>query len=163
MFKAKVIVVSDRCFTGENEDLTGPALNELLINSGYLVDSVIIVPDEKNDIINALTIAVDEGISLILTAGGTGFSKRDITPECTKEVITREVPGISEYMRMQSMKKTPHAILSRGVSGIVDNSLIINLPGSPKAATENLSYIIGSIKHGLNILSATISDCKEDM
>lgn len=163
MYKAKVIVVSDRCFKGENKDSTGPALNKLLINSGYLVDNVVIVPDERLNIINALNDAKDKAYPLILTAGGTGFSKRDITPECTKEVITREVPGISEYMRMQSMKKTPHAILSRGVSGIVDNSLIINLPGSPKAATENLSYIIDSIKHGLNILSAAISDCKEDM
>ena len=162
MYSAKVITVSDRCYKGERIDLSGPALNDLLTAHGFLVDCVTIVPDEKGMIIKALNEAVEKEYPLILTTGGTGFSKRDITPESTRCVIDREAPGISEYMRQYSIKITPRAMLSRGISGIKNNSLIINLPGSPKAATENIEAVIETLKHGLQMLLSSESDCANE-
>ncbi len=162
MYTAKVITVSDRCYKKEREDLSGPAVKDLLLKSGFDVSDISIIPDDKDMIIEVLNNAIDKEYSLIITTGGTGFSKRDITPESTKCVIDREAPGISEYMRQASMKITPRAMLSRGISGIKNNSLIINLPGSPKAATENLEAVVESLKHGLQMLLSSESDCANE-
>lgn len=162
MYNAAVITVSDRCFSGEREDLSGPSIKTLLEQHGYIVEQLLIVPDERTKIKEALNRCIDNNVSLIITTGGTGFSKKDITPECTKEVIEREAPGISEYMRYRSMKITPRGMLSRGVSGIKNNSLIINLPGSPKAAVENLSFVIVSIEHSLKMLLTSSADCANE-
>lgn len=162
MYTAKVITVSDRCYKGVRDDLSGPAVRDLLLEHGFRVDSVTIVPDEKDMIINALNTTVSDEYSLIVTTGGTGFSKRDVTPEATKCVIERETQGISEYMRYESLKITPRSILSRGISGIKNNSLIINLPGSPNAAVENLEPVIETIKHGLQMLLSVESDCAKE-
>lgn len=159
MYKAKVITVSDRCYRGEYLDTAGPAVKEILTDNNYLVDEATIVPDERDDIIAALNKAVSEDYALVVTVGGTGFSKRDVTPECTRAVIDREAPGIAEYMRMCSMKITPHAMLSRGVCGTKDNSLIINLPGSEKAAKENLEAVVSALEHGLQMLRSGTADC----
>ena len=153
MYKASVITVSDRAYSGDYTDRSGPAVKELLQSNGYQVEELIIIPDEKNNIIETLLAHFNKDINLIITTGGTGFSKRDVTPEATREVIEREAPGIAEYMRMKSAEITPHAILSRGIAGLRGDSLIINLPGAPKAATENLGFILPAIRHGLDMLS----------
>lgn len=162
MYNAIVITVSDRCYKGEREDLAGPAVKSLLELNGYKVSDLILVPDEELLIKQALTECVNNEYSLIITTGGTGFSKRDITPECTKAIIEREAPGISEYMRYKSAEITNRAILSRGVSGIKNKSLIVNLPGSPKAATENLSFVINALEHGLKMLLSESADCANE-
>lgn len=162
MYNAIVITVSDRCYKGEREDLAGPAVKSLLESNGYKVSELILVPDEELLIKQALTECVNNEYSLIITTGGTGFSKRDITPECTKAIIERETPGISEYMRYKSSEITNRAVLSRGVSGIKNKSLIVNLPGSPKAATENLGFVINALEHGLKMLLSKSSDCANE-
>lgn len=162
MYNAIVITVSDRCYKGEREDLAGPAVQKLLKTNGYIVSDTITVPDEEKLITKALNDCISKNYSLIITTGGTGFSKRDITPECTRAIIDRETPGISEYMRYKSSEITSRGILSRGVSGIKNNSLIINLPGSPKAAVENLSFVIETLEHGLKMLLSDSADCANE-
>ena len=152
-YTAAVITVSDRASKGEYEDKSGPAVSELLVAAGYHVTEAIIIPDEKNIIMKSLTDACEHGISLIVTTGGTGFAPRDVTPEATRLVIEREAPGIAEYMRMKSAAITPRAMLSRGTAGIRGSSLIINLPGSPKGACENLAVVLPYLAHGLDMLS----------
>lgn len=159
MYKAIVITVSDRCYRGEYADTAGPAVKEILTVNKYVVDKILVVPDERLDIVTAINKAVDDDYALIVTVGGTGFSERDITPECTKEIIERETPGIAEYMRLCSMKITPRAMLSRGVCGIKHQSLIINLPGSEKAAKENLEAVVDTLEHGLLMLRSGAADC----
>ena len=151
-YTATVITVSDRASRGEYADRSGPAVAELLKEAGYSVVSTIIIPDEKNKIVETLLEASDQGISLIVTTGGTGFAPRDITPEATRAVLERECPGVAEYMRMKSAEITPRAILSRGVVGIRGTSLIVNLPGSPKGAVENLGFVLPHLAHGLDML-----------
>ena len=153
MYTATVITVSDRAANGLYEDKSGPAVANLLTEQGYQVLDLIMIPDEKKMIKDTLSELCDKGVHLIITTGGTGFAPRDITPEATKEVIEREAPGIAEYMRQKSMEITPRGMLSRGVAGIRGTSLIINLPGSPKGATENLSFILPHLGHGLDILN----------
>lgn len=158
-FSARVITVSDRSSRGERPDASGPALVELLRNKGYEVESdVTIVPDEREWIEAALRDAVEADIALVLTTGGTGFSPRDVTPEATEEVCERMAPGIPEAMRAESLRITPKGCLSREVAGICRRTLIVNLPGSPKAAVENISAVIDPIAHGLGILRGTITD-----
>ncbi len=159
MYNAVVITVSDRCYNKEREDFSGTVVKQLLEDNSYLVEEAVIIPDEKGTIIDTLNFFVNKNVSLIVTTGGTGFSKRDITPEATKAVIEREAPGIAEYMRYKSLEITPRAMLSRSVCGIKNNSLLINLPGSPKAAAENLSAVIDTLKHGLDVLNSKINDC----
>lgn len=159
-YKAGVITVSDRGYRGEREDLSGPALVAFLIEQGYDVPFTAIVPDEIEMIKDVLTnCADDKKLDLIITCGGTGFSQRDVTPEATKEVIEREVPGIPECMRAESMKVTNRGCLSRQAAGIRGRSLIINLPGSKKAAIENISAVIEPIAHGLEVLQSSVMDC----
>ena len=153
MYTASVITVSDRASDGTYEDKSGPAVRKLLEKAGYVIAEMIIIPDEKYNIEDSLRRQAEKGVSLILTTGGTGFAPRDVTPEATLEVIERECPGIAEYMRMRSAEITPRAMLSRGVAGILGNSLIINLPGSPNGATENLSFVLPHIAHGLDMLN----------
>ena len=158
-YTAAVITVSDRSAAGERPDASGPALVELLVAHGYDVVSTAIVPDEKPQIEAALRAAVADDVALVLTTGGTGFSPRDVTPEATTAVCERMAPGIPEAMRAASMAITPRACLSREVAGICGRTLIANLPGSPKAARENIEAVIDPIAHGLRILRDGPADC----
>lgn len=159
-FKVGVITISDKGSKGERIDESGPAIMEMIKSIGGEVAHYVIVADEKPQIKEAIIHMSDElGVSLILTTGGTGFSKRDVTPEATLEVVERLVPGIPEAMRARSLQITPKAMLSRAQSGIRKNSLIINLPGSPKGVRENLEVVIPALKHGLEILLGEASEC----
>ena len=165
MYTAFVITVSDRCAAGQRSDRSGPAVVSMLTEAGYTVTGTRIVPDDRLKIEEALLEAAADGNTLILTTGGTGFSPRDITPEATAAVCQRLVPGIPEAMRAASMAITPRAMLSRAAAGILDKSLIVNLPGSPNAAVENLNAVLPHMCHGLKMLLGDGSaDCaaKED-
>lgn len=160
MFKVGIITSSDKGSRGEREDLSGPAIAELVHGKGYEVVSQITVPDEKETLMDSMIHMADElKVDLILTTGGTGFSKRDVTPEATKSICERDANGIAEAIRYYSLSITPRAMLSRAVSGIRGDTLIINLPGSPKAVKEALDYALDSIHHGLEILTNKTSDC----
>ena len=159
-YTAAVLTISDKGARGERVDTSGPALREMLAQAGYQVVGGAILPDERDQIGNALREYARKGIALVLTTGGTGFSPRDITPEATLDVIERETPGLSELMRAESMKITPRGCLSRGVAGILDRTLIVNLPGSEKAARENLAAVLPALDHGLKMLmSEGSADC----
>ena len=160
MYSAAVLTVSDNCFEGKREDSGGPVVQELLEVSGYTVEYSSIVPDEQDMIEYELIKCADElDIALIITTGGTGFSHRDVTAEATLTVCTKMTPGIPEAMRAESMKITNRAMLSRQQAGIRGESLIINLPGSPKAARENLMAVLPALEHGLDILRGGKQDC----
>ena len=150
MFTAAVVTVSDRGSRGERADGSGPRIEALLKEQGYDVVHREIVPDEAGEIERALVRLADErDVALVLTTGGTGFSPRDVTPEATERACTRMVPGIPEAMRAASLKVTPRGMLSRGAAGIRGGTLIVNLPGSPKAAIENLEAVLPALEHGL--------------
>ena len=160
MYHAAVLTVSDRSFRGERPDAGGPLVAELLKNGGYEVTVTAIVPDEQAQIEEKLCQIADSGeIQLLVTTGGTGFAPRDVTPEATLAVCDRLTPGIPEAMRYASMQVTNRAMLSRAQAGIRKGTLIINLPGSPKAAKENLEAVLPAIGHGLEILSGRPADC----
>ena len=159
MITIGIITISDRSSQGLRDDLSGPAIRKWAEAKSYAIESEMIVPDELKDIQNALLKLTDSGINLILTTGGTGCSPRDVTPEATNAVIEKSVPGLAEVMRMKSFDITPHALLSRSVAGIRKKSLIINLPGSPKAAIENLRIIENAIPHAIEVLNARVTDC----
>lgn len=160
MKRAAIITASDSGYRGEREDLSGPAIREILEREGYEVISMDILPDDQVMLAGKLQeIADSEKAELILTTGGTGFSERDVTPEATEEVIERKVPGIPEAIRAYSMTITKRAMLSRATAGIRGKTLIVNLPGSPKAVRESLEYIIDALAHGLEILSGEARDC----
>lgn len=149
-----VLTISDRSFKGLRSDSSGPKIIEFLKNNDLNVKLYEIVPDEQIVISEKLKSWVDElKISLIFTTGGTGFSPRDVTPEATKSVLDKDAPGIAEYIRQRSVAITTHAILSRGISGIRKSSLIINLPGNPKAACESIEFIMGALPHAIELLS----------
>ena len=158
-FTAMVITISDRCAQGQREDASGPLLVQLLQRAGYTVTGTAIVPDEYDVIWHALRQAALANTALILTTGGTGFSPRDITPEATAAVCQRMAPGIGEAMRAASLRITPRGMLSRATAGLLDRSLIVNLPGSPKAAQENLEAVLPSLAHGLEMLRGGQADC----
>lgn len=152
-FSARVITVSDRSFKGVRTDGSGPALVDLLERAGFAVEpSARIVPDERELISAELQAAVADDIALVVTTGGTGFAQRDVTPEATLEVVSRRCPGIPEAMRAASLAITPHGCLSREEAGIAERTLIVNLPGSPKAAVENLQAVLPALSHGLALL-----------
>ena len=160
MFKAAVLTVSDRSFRGERPDAGGPLVVEILKNAGYAVTETAIVTDEKGRIEAALQQWCDrEPVDLIVTTGGTGFAPRDVTPEATLAVCDRLTPGIPEAMRYASMQVTNRAMLSRAAAGIRKGTLIVNLPGSPKAARENLEAVLPALAHGLEMLSGRPADC----
>jgi molybdopterin adenylyltransferase len=159
MYSAGIITVSDRSSKGEREDLSGPAIKKWCTTNGFRVEAIEIVADEQEQIEEKLIKMSDSGLNLILTTGGTGFAPRDVTPEATCAVIERPAPGFAETMRASSLKITDHAMLSRAVSGIRKRSLIINLPGSPKAVRENLSFIEKAIPHAMALLADSVKDC----
>lgn len=148
-----LLTLSDRSSRGDREDSSGPALARLIQAEGWSVAKQQILPDEESAIRAVLTEWSDGGgLDVILTTGGTGFSLRDVTPEATRAVIQREAPGLAEAMRTESLKKTPHAMLSRAIAGIRGRILIINLPGSPKGAVENLQVILSVLPHAVQLL-----------
>ncbi len=160
MYKAAVITVSDKGYHGQREDTGGPLICKLLENSGYEIIHTAIVPDEKELVERELINSADTlNTALILTTGGTGFSPRDITPEATIAVCERLVPGIPEAMRYESLKITNRAMLTRAMAGIRGRSLIINLPGSPKAIEENLNVILPALEHGIAVLRGDAAEC----
>lgn len=159
-YTAAVLTVSDRCARGERADAGGPLVAELLETAGYNVVRSALVPDERPQIELALRQLADQAqANLIVTTGGTGFSPRDVTPEATIAVCDRLTPGIPEAMRYASMQITMRAMLSRAQAGIRGKSLIINLPGSPKAIQENLGAVLPTLAHGLEMLSGAPADC----
>ena len=160
MFKAAVLTVSDRSFRGERPDAGGPLVVEILKNAGYTVTETAIVPDEKGRIEAALRQWCDrEPVDLIVTTGGTGFAPRDITPEATLAVAHRNAPGIAEAIRSASLSITPRAMLSRAVSVIRGKTLIVNLPGSPKACMESMDVFLDTLPHALGLLRGRVQDC----
>jgi molybdopterin adenylyltransferase len=151
--KIGLLTISDRGARGEYTDRSGPLMAQILTSeTNWQIAGREIVPDEFDQIVATLRAWCDSGLNLILTSGGTGFAPRDITPEATRAVIEREAPGISEALRADSLKITPHAMLSRGVAGIHGRTLIINLPGSPKAVRENLAVLLPVLPHALELL-----------
>ncbi|MCI8524958.1 MAG: MogA/MoaB family molybdenum cofactor biosynthesis protein [Oscillospiraceae bacterium] len=159
-YQAAVITVSDRSFWGKRPDESGPAVAALLADAGYEVALQIIVQDEQWQIEQELIRASEErDLALVVTTGGTGFSPRDVTPEATARVCTRMAPGIAEAMRAASLQITPRAMLSRAAAGIRGRTLIVNLPGSPKAAVENLQAVLPTLAHGLDMLRGGEADC----
>jgi molybdenum cofactor synthesis domain-containing protein len=159
-YTALIITVSDRCFSGEREDLSGPALQTFLKENGFTLLPPVLVPDEREQIEAALLAACAADAALVLTTGGTGFARRDVTPEATLAVVEKQVPGIPEAMRAASMRITPRAMLSRAAAGIRGRTLILNLPGSPRAALENLEPVLPAVLHGLKMLrSDGANDC----
>lgn len=158
--QAAVITVSDRAYRGVRPDESGPALCQYVQDAlGAHIALTTIVPDDTQAIVSSLRDAVERGLDLILTTGGTGCAPRDVTPEATREVIEREVPGLAEQMRAQSFRRTPHALLSRAVVGIARRSLIINLPGSPSGAVENLQAVVDALPHAVELLRGRVADC----
>ncbi|HEY8803524.1 MAG TPA: MogA/MoaB family molybdenum cofactor biosynthesis protein [Clostridium sp.] len=160
MIKTAILTMSDKGSRGERIDGTGPALRSQLEDKGYIISFYKMIPDEKNEIERELIYLCDElKVDLILTNGGTGFSQRDVTPEATQNVIEKYVPGFGEVMRMKSLQITSNAMLSRSIAGIRGKTLIINLPGSPKGAVENLQFVLPAIPHGIEILKGEASEC----
>lgn len=159
-YRVAVITLSDTASKGEREDVSGQTIADIVTKAGYEVVFRKIIPDDGEELTKLLCELADtDKADLILTTGGTGFSQRDNTPEATMQAIERETPGISEAMRYYSLQITPRAMLSRGVSGIRKEALIVNLPGSPKAVRECLEYVIGALTHGLDILKGNTGNC----
>jgi molybdenum cofactor synthesis domain-containing protein len=153
-YRVGIVVSSDRSSRGEQEDLSGPLIREMVEAEGFLVANSTLLPDEQALLEAELRHLCDGRlVDLILTTGGTGFSPRDLMPEATTAVAERLVPGIGEAMRLNSLNITPRAMLSRGIAAIRGETLIINLPGSPKAVRENLGFIISTLRHGLDMLT----------
>ncbi|MGA2110287.1 MAG: MogA/MoaB family molybdenum cofactor biosynthesis protein [Syntrophorhabdales bacterium] len=158
-YRAVVITISDKGSKGERVDTSGPGLAEMLKRS-YDVSGVVIVPDEADLIADTIKSQIDEeGVDLVVTTGGTGVGPRDVTPEATRAVIDKELPGFSEVMRMESFRITPHSLISRAVCGTRGTSIIVNLPGSPRAAAECLSFIEGALPHALEKVKGDPGDC----
>ncbi|MBU4310076.1 molybdopterin adenylyltransferase [bacterium] len=160
MIKVGILVISDKASRGERKDESGPIMKEIIKKLPAEVSEYKVIPDEREKIKENLINWVDKlGLDLILTSGGTGIGSRDVTPEATKEVIEKEVPGFVEAMRIKGLEKTPFSMLSRAIAGTRKKSLIINLPGSPKAVKENLEVVLPAVKHGIEILKGEISKC----
>jgi len=157
--KVGILTVSDKGARGEREDRSGPALREMVEAAGGEVARAGIVPDERADISAILVAWSDEGLDLVLTTGGTGFSPRDWTPEATKQVLEREAPGLAEAMRRAGAEKTPTAMLSRAVAGIRKATLIVNLPGSERGARESLEAILPALPHAIEVLKGAAEEC----
>jgi len=158
-YRAAVITLSDRCSRGEREDTAGPAIVRRLSEAGYEITETLLLPDDGEQLKRQLVRLADQRqVDLILTTGGTGFAPRDVTPEATMAAATRNAPGIAEAMRAHSLAITPRAMLSRGVSVIRGNTLIINLPGSPKACNECLDCVMDTLPHALDLLRGGVTD-----
>ena len=160
MFTVGIITSSDKGYRGEREDKSGQVIEEIVSQNGFKVIKKVVLPDEKDLLEKEMINMCDNlNVNLLLTTGGTGFSKRDITPEATKSVIEREALGIVEAIRFYSLQITKRAMLSRATSGIRQNTLIINLPGSPKACKEALAFVLDDVKHGIEILLGEAKEC----
>src|SRR5215510_256383 len=159
--RALVLTISDSASIGKREDLSGPEAKRILQETGFEVASVEVLPDERNEIEARLRQASNEDFRLVVTSGGTGLSPRDVTPEATLAVIDRQVPGIAELMRLESLKITPRAALSRAVSGIRGSTLIINLPGSVKGVRECLAAVRPILAHAVETLKQSSMNCGE--
>lgn len=160
MFTVGIITSSDKGYRGEREDKSGQVIEEIVSQNGFEVIKKVVLPDEKDLLEKEMINMCDNlNVNLLLTTGGTGFSKRDITPEATKSVIEREALGIVEAIRFYSLQITKRAMLSRATSGIRQNTLIINLPGSPKACKEALDFVLDDVKHGIEILLGEAKEC----
>ena len=163
MFGAAVLTASDRGARGEREDKSGKVIEEIVQRLGGEVLEYAMVPDDLESIREKLIYFADQlKAEVILTTGGTGLSPRDNTPEATLSVVEKLVPGLAEVMRSESLKKTPHAMLSRAVCGVRGNSLIINLPGSPKAVRECLEFIEPALPHAIELMKGRVSDCARE-
>jgi len=160
-YQAAVVTVSDKGAAGEREDTSGVVVAEILESRGIQVARREIVPDEANLLSELMVSLCDQAIDLIVTTGGTGVSPRDVTPEATLAVIDREIPGMAEAMRAESLKVTAHAMLSRAVCGLRGRALIINLPGSPKGARENLEVVMPAVPHALEVVAGRASECAQ--
>ncbi|MDE7113814.1 MAG: molybdenum cofactor biosynthesis protein, partial [Acetatifactor sp.] len=159
-FTAGIVTASDKGSSGEREDASGPAIRELIEPAGYHVRSQRILPDEEEALYQELVrLADEERVDVVFTTGGTGLSPRDITPEATLRAADKNVPGIAEAIRAYSLQITPRAMLSRAVSVMRGRTLIINLPGSPKAVRESLEYILPTLEHGLEIMQGDAGEC----
>lgn len=160
MIRCGVLTISDRSSQGIREDQSGPLIQNILTRAGYQIVCAEIIPDEF-DLIRQILVdwCTIKNINLLLTTGGTGFAPRDVTPEATRSVVEKIVPGIPEVIRQESMKKTPYAMLSRAVAGILKNTLIINLPGSPKAVQENMDILLPVIPHAIELM---VSDAQSE-
>ena len=162
MMRVGVITTSDKGFRGERDDTSGDVIREMVVGLDAEVTFSTVVPDEQAEIKKVLIQGVDEmELDLIITTGGTGVSPRDVTPDATREVIEREIPGFGEAMRMAGLKKTPHAMISRAVCGVRGNTLIVNLPGSPKAVREGLEVILPAIPHTIAKIQGDPEECGE--
>lgn len=160
MYTVAIITSSDKGYSGERQDKSGAVIKDIVEANGFKVVKQIILPDERERLREEMIRVSDElNVNLILTTGGTGFSKRDITPEATRDVIEREAPGIAEAIRYFSLQITKRAMLSRAISGIRKDTLIINLPGSPKACKEALDFVLEDVKHGIDILLGEAVEC----
>ena len=160
MMRVGVITTSDKGYRGERDDASGDVIRELVGGLGAELAFSTVVPDEQEEIKKALIQGADEmGLDLIMTTGGTGVSPRDVTPDATREVIEREIPGFAEAMRMAGLQKTPHAMISRAVCGVRGQTLIVNLPGSPKAVREGLEVILPAISHTIAKIQGDPEEC----
>jgi molybdopterin adenylyltransferase len=153
VIRAGVITVSTKGARGERADESGPAMQEMLTSAGHSVVHTSLVPDEVEAIATAILAAVHARANVVLTTGGTGLSPNDVTPEATRRVIDREIPGITEALRARSLEKTAHAMLSRGVAGAVGATLVVNLPGSPRAVRESLEILLPVLPHAVELLA----------
>lgn len=164
VIKVGIITVSDKGSQGEREDKAGPAIKEMVEARGWQVTATTIIPDEQKVIEAKLVEYADElGVDVIFTTGGTGFAVRDVTPEATLAVIDRQAPGLAEAMRLESLKITPMAMLSRATAGIRGKTVIVNLPGSPKAVKECLAVVLPALEHGVEILQGVAGECAEKL
>jgi molybdenum cofactor synthesis domain-containing protein len=160
MRRAAILTISDKGFKGEREDLSGPMLREILGKAGFSVAKTEILPDDQQLLEQRLRHLADEScLDLVVTTGGTGVSPQDVTPDATLAVIDREVPGMAEAMRVNSLAKTSHAMLSRAVVGVRGQTLIINLPGSVTGARENMQVLLPALEHALDKIQGDPSDC----
>ncbi|MBI2948839.1 MAG: MogA/MoaB family molybdenum cofactor biosynthesis protein [Verrucomicrobia bacterium] len=154
-----IITISDRASRGEYDDLGGPALCKAAESYGWKIVVESLVPDEKRDIQRAVREHAAKGCHLVLTTGGTGVALRDVTPEAVREIAVRELPGFGEVMRLESMKLTKNAILSRNLAVVVDKTLVLCLPGKPSGAVECLGFVVGAIPHGVEVLQEVPTNC----
>lgn len=158
--RAGVLTISDKGAKGLREDESGEIILRMLKDFGFKVVKREIIPDDQQQIADTLIMWVDkDGLALIITSGGTGLSPTDVTPQAMEQVIDYQVPGMAEAMRAASLKKTPHAMISRAMAGVRNSSLIINLPGSPRGAEENLSVVLPALNHGISKLAGDTTDC----